>query len=743
MSKSEDSGSPGWTASFFMPTKEDNSGSQFQKLQHHVARVLKGFSQPPEVRRGTYNPEVLTSQKRQWANFQLQHLDHRSFKGPSRLFESMVVVGLPPSCDIQALQRQYVTRQSEGSGKLRSALSCQNNSRVEPYLEPQVLFVYPPEKPLPLKHKDLLSFCFPGGIEVHAVEKTPSMSELNEILLSQEHLKQSDLSFVFRLQVADNSTLYGCCVLVEEIVQKPSGLLSLISDRQPAYPSLSRYVMTTRRCYCILSRLPFFELHFGVLNSIFDEERLERLTKSIGDIDLELSESYSNEANIDDVLTDQGALEDMQNTMTEPSEIDVLTNQGALEDMQNTMTEPSEISSGDSKLGGNDDGNGLERQMLESDFESNKAVNHDTVVPVDLETETFKRGKESGGADPEDCDTDVDDFTTNKQAAERHLPNAVLPFLRYYQYESSESSCSFQGSPCDDRNLRSDVDDTETEEASISGQEDSSDHLDILEWAKHLHPLEYHRPDEKVLHIAGSTIDLRSCSTSLEFAEAHTALLAEEEATALSTWAVACMCGSLRLEHVLTIFAAALLEKQIVVVCSNLGILSAIVLSIVPLIRPYQWQSLLMPVLPDDMLDFLDAPVPYIVGVKNKTSEVQSKLANVILVDANKNQIKTSTIPQLPQHRELFACLSPYHAKLVGESYLGRKRPVHECTDVQIEAAKGFLAVLRSYLDSLCSNMRSHTITNVQSNNDKVSLLLKESFIDSFPSRERPFMKKE
>ncbi|XP_012445310.1 uncharacterized protein LOC105769311 isoform X2 [Gossypium raimondii] len=749
MSKSEDSGSPGWTASFFMPTKEDvaravaaaaaaatavhsprpsavyslkdeNSGSQFQKLQHHVARVLKGFSQPPEVRRGTYNPEVLTSQKRQWANFQLQHLDHRSFKGPSRLFESMVVVGLPPSCDIQALQRQYVTRQSEGSGKLRSALSCQNNSRVEPYLEPQVLFVYPPEKPLPLKHKDLLSFCFPGGIEVHAVEKTPSMSELNEILLSQEHLKQSDLSFVFRLQVADNSTLYGCCVLVEEIVQKPSGLLSLISDRQPAYPSLSRYVMTTRRCYCILSRLPFFELHFGVLNSIFDEERLERLTKSIGDIDLELSESYSNEANIDDVLTDQGALEDMQNT----------------------MTEPSEISSGDSKLG------------------------------VDLETESFKRGKESGGADPEDCDTDVDDFTTNKQAAERHLPNAVLPFLRYYQYESSESSCSFQGSPCDDRNLRSDVDDTETEEASISGQEDSSDHLDILEWAKannhgslqilceyyrlpcpergsklrfhpleHLHPLEYHRPDEKVLHIAGSTIDLRSCSTSLEFAEAHTALLAEEEATALSTWAVACMCGSLRLEHVLTIFAAALLEKQIVVVCSNLGILSAIVLSIVPLIRPYQWQSLLMPVLPDDMLDFLDAPVPYIVGVKNKTSEVQSKLANVILVDANKNQIKTSTIPQLPQHRELFACLSPYHAKLVGESYLGRKRPVHECTDVQIEAAKGFLAVLRSYLDSLCSNMRSHTITNVQSNNDKVSLLLKESFIDSFPSRDRPFMK--
>ncbi|XWS72253.1 hypothetical protein CRYUN_Cryun02cG0024000 [Craigia yunnanensis] len=775
MSKSEDSGSPGWSASFFMQTREDvaravataaaaacsprpsavysskdeNGGSQFQKLQHHVSKVLKGFSQPPEVRRRTYNPEVLTSLKRQWASSQLQYLDHRCLKEASRLFESMVVVGLPPNCDIQALQRRYVTRNFEGSGKLRSALSYQNNSRVEPNLEPQVLFVYPPEKQLPLEYKDILSFCFPGGIEVHAVERTPSMSELNEILLSQEHLKQSDLSFVFRLQVADNSTLYGCCVLVEEIVQKPSGLLSLISDRQPAYSSLSRYVMTTRRCYCILSRLPFFELHFGVLNSIFDEERLEWLTKNIGDIDLELSESYSNEANLDDISTDQGALEDTQNT----------------------RTEASGLSSADSKPGGTDDGNSLEHQMLERDFDSNKVVNHDTVVPIDLETETFTSKKESTGADPEDCDIDVDDFTTNKQV-ERRFPNAVLPLLRYYQYESSESSCSFQGSPCEDRNLRSDVDDTETEETSISDQEDSSDHLDILAWAKannhgslqllceyyrlpcpargsklrfhpleHLHPLEYHRPDEKVLRIAGSTIDLRSCSTSLEFSEAYTALLAEEEATALSTWAVACMCGSLRLEHVLTIFAGALLEKQIVVVCSNLGILSATILSIVPLIRPYQWQSLLMPVLPDDMLDFLDAPVPYIVGVKNKTSEVQSKSANVILVDANKNQIKASTIPQLPQHRELFACLSPYHAKLVGESYLGRKRAVHECTDVQIEAAKGFLSVLRSYLDSLCSNMRSHTITNVQSNNDKVSLLLKESFIDSFPSRDRSFMK--
>lgn len=109
---------------------------------------------------------------------------------------------------------------------------------------------------------------------------------------------------------------------------------------------------------------------------------------------------------------------------------------------------------------------------------------------------------------------------------------------------------------------------------------------------------------------------------------------------------------------------------------------------------------------------------------------------------------------------------------------------------VQAEAAHQFLSILRNYLESLCSNLRSHTITNVQSSNDRVSecvnleafltdgfaaeyypdhqldwnlkdmpdipfsnsrryiscfaqvsLLLKESFIDSFPNRDRPFIK--
>lgn len=53
----------------------------------------------------------------------------------------MVVVGLHPNCDIQALQRLYFSRKLDGPGRFRSALGSQSQSRVEPNLEPQVLIL--------------------------------------------------------------------------------------------------------------------------------------------------------------------------------------------------------------------------------------------------------------------------------------------------------------------------------------------------------------------------------------------------------------------------------------------------------------------------------------------------------------------------------------------------------------------------------------------------------------------------
>ena len=70
-----------------------------------------------------------------------------------------------------------------------------------------------------------------------------------------------------------------------------------------------------------------------------------------------------------------------------------------------------------------------------------------------------------------------------------------------------------------------------------------------------------------------------------------------------------------------------------VVFCPNIGILSAVVLSIIPLMRPFAWQSLLLPILPvqDSMLDILEAPVPFILGVKVRDNHFLKSQPSVFL----------------------------------------------------------------------------------------------------------------
>lgn len=151
-----------------------------------------------------------------------------------------------------------------------------------------------------------------------------------------------------------------------------------------AYP----YSNTTRRCYTILTRLPFFELHFGVLNrfvnisdecflyvllllfsykfhlfiiscSIFTEERLDRLTKSIGELDLDLDSSVENDGEV----------------------------------------------------------------YLEAENGASAS---------------FEHGQELVNGTMETCD--IHSHVDDKQLTQKQIPNAILPFLRFQQYDGFDSS---------------------------------------------------------------------------------------------------------------------------------------------------------------------------------------------------------------------------------------------------------------------------------------------------------------
>lgn len=164
-------------------------------------------------------------------------------------------------------------------------------------------------------------------------------------------------------------------------------------------------------------------------NSILTEERLERLTKNIGDLDLELS-----------VCFDKGDTSEEESGSTSLEE--------RAQSMLNGTVETSQSSLSDSLPGRvTDDGSHLEHQISESNIFISKENGDDTaVIPFDPDMDKPHDKTETplGSQISEVCDASVDDFVIDKQPGERRLPNAVLPLLRYQQYESSESSSRYE-----------------------------------------------------------------------------------------------------------------------------------------------------------------------------------------------------------------------------------------------------------------------------------------------------------
>jgi hypothetical protein len=61
----------------------------------------------------------------------------------------------------------------------------------------QVLYQYPEGAPLT---PDAAHFCFPHGVQPSLLERTPSMSALNELVYSQQYQHSDASSFIFVLK---------------------------------------------------------------------------------------------------------------------------------------------------------------------------------------------------------------------------------------------------------------------------------------------------------------------------------------------------------------------------------------------------------------------------------------------------------------------------------------------------------------------------------------------------------------
>ncbi len=61
-------------------------------------------------------------------------------------------------------------------------------------------------------------------------------------------------------------------------------------------------------------------------------------------------------------------------------------------------------------------------------------------------------------------------------------------------------------------------------------------------------------------------------------------------------------------------------------VCLDYQRLMVVAEGITTLLFPFQWQHVYVPILPASLLHFLDAPVPYLMGLQSKEGTDRSKL---------------------------------------------------------------------------------------------------------------------
>ncbi|KAL4596655.1 hypothetical protein ACB092_12G178600 [Castanea dentata] len=662
--------------------------NSFQRLKTRMQKAWKwGSNSQEENNWRSFNPEVLANQKRQWYRLHSKSLDLTKYKEPTSLFEHFIVVGLHPDANLEIVEDAFAKRKKwelqMANSEILEFKMLQHRAPSIPTLEPQILFRYPPGKRLAIRLKDLAAFCFPGGVEARLLERTPSLSELNELIYGQEHLGRDDLAFIFSLKVAGNATLYGVCLHVPEIVQRSPGILGTSSPLSHSSGGYKRFLVSAPRCYCLLTRLPFFELHYEMLNSIIAQERLNRITQFVseltlnayvpsvtkvhdqmnGNVDSPERESFSDwmasAIPVDSALALTAAAAGItRDDFISPSSLKIWEPHSP---ESVTTSEASDIS-----------------QVRETDKDSKNSQNFDECTFEASETCSEPSERMCGCFENDQISPEVRTSFTSRNLALGHLGSSESLFSPVRSMESEDYDEEIFAN-CD----KAFGDDLIMEWA----KENKNDLLQIVcgyhvlslpprgsellfQPLEHLQAVVYMRPPVAALGFQNNL-------DSLEVAEVDAKLAAAEEALALSIWTTATICRALSLESVLSLVAGVLLEKQVVVVCPNLGVLSAVVLSLVPLIRPFQWQSLLLPVLPGRMLDFLDAPVPYIVGIQYKPDDLKMKASNVVHVNILKDEVKMCHLPALPRHKELVSELGPIHARLSHESSIAKRHPVY------------------------------------------------------------------
>jgi hypothetical protein len=99
---------------------------------------------------------------------------------------------------------------------------------------------------------------------------------------------------------------------------------------------------------------------------------------------------------------------------------------------------------------------------------------------------------------------------------------------------------------------------------------------------------------------------------------------------------------TLGVESFLCLLSAVMCERRVLVIADSVDKLSSFILAIASMIHPFAWQHVFIPLLPSKLLDYVAAPMPYIIGVRRYLMPKLNNdiLGEVLIIDADSGDLR-------------------------------------------------------------------------------------------------------
>lgn len=192
-------------------------------------------------------------------------------------------------------------------------------------------------------------------------------------------------------------------------------------------------------------------------------------------------------------------------------------------------------------------------------------------------------------------------------------------------------------------------------------------------------------------------------------------------------WGITALLDWINIDDFITLIAYLMAESYVTVVGSNIESLSKVATVIPQLIRPFFWTSPVIPILPYDLLDLLDSPVPTIIGLHNRFVSHVPKYSVVVDIDSKTVKYPEGPKLKMPKDDILKAMLVPLFKAGFGQMNIG--------------IAQNILRICSEFiLDTIVKQVITSLITKVNEKNTEGTMFIPEIFYACFQPSDKQFL---